>query len=106
MLGPRKNGAVEYEEAMAVLRGWDGRDVLVVAFLEPGVSLRPFAGVLACEPAGPATLRGTVRADGAQPVRIAFPAGTFHDAAWVPGRAQRGLSVVQGATRVDVFVED
>ncbi len=38
--------------------------------------------------------------------RIAFPRATFHEAGWVAGREDRALSVTQGATRVDVFLDD
>ena len=31
---------------------------------------------------------------------------TFISAGWVTGREDQGLSIVQGGTRVDVFVED
>jgi hypothetical protein len=51
-------------------------------------------------------VRATIAGEGGAPVRIAFPSGTFHDAEWVPGLEERGLSIEQGATRVDVFVED
>jgi hypothetical protein len=96
---------VHYEEAMDVLRGWSDREVIVVAFVEPGVSLRPFGGRLSCEDDEHRTLRASVE-DAERIVRIAFPAATFHEASWVAGRPDRGLSVVQGATRVDVFLED
>ncbi len=97
---------LDYDDAMGVLVGWDGRQVLVVAFVEPGVSLRPFAGTLAIEDAASAMLHATVTPDTGPPVRIAFPSGTFHDAEWVPGLEERGLSIEQGATRVDVFLDD
>ena len=97
---------LDYDDAMAVLIGWEGRRVLVVAFMGPGVSLAPLRGTLAVAD----DARGVVRAAigtgaGAPPVRIAFPSATFHDARWVPGRAGRAISIEQGATRVDVFVE-
>lgn len=97
---------LDYDEAMGVLVGWNGRRVLVVAFVEPGVSLRPFAGELTIEDASAAMLHAAVADDGTRPVRIAFPSGTFHDAEWVPGMEERGLSIEQGATRVDVFLEE
>jgi hypothetical protein len=97
---------MDYEEAMDVLRSWEGRTVMIVAFVEPGVSLRPFVGELVVEDAGHGMLRGVVSENGGPPVRIAFPSGTFHEASWVPGHEDSGLSVVQGATRVDIFVED
>ncbi|MFL5844837.1 MAG: hypothetical protein ACJ762_09105 [Solirubrobacteraceae bacterium] len=97
---------LDYDDAMAVLVGWVGRQVLVVAFVEPGVSLRPFAGTLSIEEEGH-VVRAAITAPGsAQPVRIAFPSATFHDAEWVPNQEERGLSIEQGATRVDVFLDD
>jgi hypothetical protein len=98
---------MDYDEAMAVLCGWEGRTVLVVAFVDPGVSLRPFAGILSVEDTGQGMLRASISSGpGSGPVRIAFPSATFHDAEWVPGLEDRGLSIEQGATRVDVFLED
>jgi hypothetical protein len=96
---------LDYDDAMAVLCGWEGRAVLVIAFVEPGVSLHPFMGTLSIDAAKPGVVRASID-NGAQPVRIAFPSGTFHDAWWVPGMEDRGLSVEQGATRVDVFLDD
>ena len=97
---------MDYDQAMDVLRSWAGRTVTIVAFVEPGVSLHPFSGSLTIEDPGHGMIRGVVAADGAEPVRIAFPSGTFHEADWVPGQAERGLTVVQGATRVDVWLEN
>lgn len=97
---------LDFDEAMAVLIGWQGREVLVVAFVEPGVSLRPFAGELGVEDDGRGGLLASVAVPHRAPVRIAFPSATFHDAEWVPGMEGRGLSIEQGATRVDVFCED
>lgn len=97
---------LDYDEAMAVLIGWEGRRVLVVAFVDPGVSLRPFAGTLSVDDDGRGVVRAAIASGGRDPVRIAFPSATFHDAEWVPGMEERGLSVEQGATRVDVFLED
>jgi hypothetical protein len=94
---------MDYEQAMDVLRGWSGRWVTVVAFVEPGVSLWPLAGFLSCEQGARHTLNVSIQPKG---TRIAFPAATFHSAEWVPGREGRGLSVEQGATRVDVFLDD
>jgi len=88
---------------MDVLRGWSGKWVTVVAFVEPGVSLRPLSGFLNCEDGAHHTLRATIEPMG---TRIAFPFGTFHGAGWVLGHEGRGLSVEQGATRVDVFLDD
>lgn len=90
-----------WDEAVAVLRGWAGDEVIVVAILEPGISLAPFSGKLALEEPG----RGVVRVragDGGQP--IALRRSTFLEAGWVPGREDDGLSVVQGGVRVDVFL--
>lgn len=95
---------MDYGQAMDVLRSWTGRPVLVVAFVEPGVSLRPFAGRLAVEEE-PAAVRAVVEAGAGEPLRVAFPRATFHESGWVPGCDGRGLSVVQGATRVDVFAD-
>ena len=95
--------AVGYEEAMDVLRGWSGKWVTVVAFVEPGVSLRPLSGFLSLEDDVHHTLRATIEPKG---TRIAFPLGTFHAAGWIPGQEGVGLSVEQGATRVDVFLDD
>jgi hypothetical protein len=97
---------LDYDDAMAVLIGWEGRRVLVVAFVDPGVSLRPFAGTLSVDDDGRGVMRATIAEDGAPPVRIAFPVATFHDAEWVPGFVDVGLSIEQGATRVDVFLDD
>lgn len=99
--------ALGYDDAMAILVGWEGRRVLVVAFVEPGVSLRPFAGTLRVSDSGRGVVRGDVRPRGpGATVSIAFPSGTFHAAAWVPGMEQRALSIEQGATRVDVFLQE
>jgi hypothetical protein len=99
--------AVGYEEAMDVLRGWSGKWVTVVAFVEPGVSLRPFGGILTIADDEHGMLHAEISpGPGTQAVRLAFPSGLFHDAEWVPGMEGRGLSIEQGATRVDVFLED
>lgn len=97
---------LDYDEAMGVLVGWNGRRVLVVAFVEPGVSLRPFAGMLTIEDAASSMLHAAIEPEDGRPIRIAFPSGTFHDAEWVPGLEDRGLSIEQGATRVDVFLDE
>jgi hypothetical protein len=94
---------MDYEEAMDVLRGWSGRWVTVIAFVEPGVSLRPLSGFLTCEDGASHIMRAAINPPG---TRVAFPIGTFHSAGWVPGQEGRGLSVEQGATRVDVFLDD
>lgn len=97
---------LDYDDAMAVLIGWEGRRVLVVAFVDPGVSLRPYTGTLSVADEGRGVVRATVTAADAPPLRVAFPSATFHDAEWVPGLEERGLSIEQGATRVDVFLEE
>jgi hypothetical protein len=97
---------LDYDDAMAVLIGWEGRRVLVVAFVDPGVSLRPFAGALSVDDDGRGVVRASIAGDGTPPVRIAFPAATFHDAEWVPGFQDAGLSIEQGATRIDVFLDE
>jgi len=77
---------MDYEEAMEVLRGWSGHWVTVVAFVEPGVSLRPLSGFLSCEDGAHHILRATIDPPG---TRIAFPIGT-KAAVWfgqsLPGR--------------------
>jgi len=85
---------------MEVLLEWEGRDVVVVPFLGPGISLEPLAGTLKLEH----PRRGVVclRFDS---MTIALPKATFIEAGWVPGREDNGLSVVQGAARVDVFLD-
>lgn len=90
-----------WDEAIGVLRGWAGRQVIVVAILEPGISLAPFTGALALDEGA----RGVVRVragDEGQP--IAVRRSTFIEAGWVPGRDEDGLSLVQGGVRVDVFL--
>jgi hypothetical protein len=106
ILGIVMEDDLDYDDAMGVLVGWEGRRVLVVAFVDPGVSLRPFAGRLTVEDASAAMLRALIEDDDGRPVRIAFPSGTFHDAEWIPGLEERGLSIEQGATRVDLFLDD
>lgn len=96
---------LDYDDAMGVLVGWEGRRVLVVAFVEPGVSLNPFAGVLSVEDDGRG-LKAAIAVPGREPIRIAFAPAVFHDATWVPGMEERGLSIASGATRVDVFLDD
>jgi hypothetical protein len=98
---------LDYDDAMAVLIGWEGRRVLVVAFMGPGVSLAPFGGTLSVSDDAHGVVRAAIGTGaGAPPVRIAFPSATFHDARWVPGWTGRAISVAQGATRVDVFLEE
>ena len=90
---------MDHDEAMKVLRGWSGREVVVVAFMTPGVSLRPFTGPLVVEEDERGDLRAVL-----DETRIAFPRATFHEAGWVAGREGSALSVVQGSTRVDVLL--
>jgi hypothetical protein len=94
---------VSWDEAVAVLRGWEGRDVVIVPILDPGISLSPFAGPLALAEPKAGVLRVRVEPH-AEPYISLFRA-TFLDAGWVAGRDGQGLSIVQGGTRVDVFVE-
>jgi len=83
-----------------VLGNWEGRDVLVVPFLAPGISLQPYAGRLELEH----PRRGLVRLRFPQ-AGIALIRATFIEAGWVPGREDEGLSIVQGGARVDVFLD-
>lgn len=96
---------MDHAAAIGALEKWTGRPVLVVAFVAPGFSLRPMAGVLTVERDDRGVQRAVVTPPRGEPTRIAFPEGLFHEAGWVPGHENRGLSVVQGATRVDVFLE-
>jgi hypothetical protein len=94
---------VTWEEAVAVLRGWEGRAAVVVPFLLPGISLTPFAGVISLEQPRDGVVRLRL---GPQPEPfISLFRATFIEAGWVAGREGRGLSVVQGGTRVDVFLD-
>ena len=92
-----------WDEAVEVLRGWQGRGVVIVPILEPGISLTPFSGELVvAEPKN-----GVVRVSAgpySEPY-ISLFRSTFIEAGWVPGRQEHGLSVVQGGTRVDVFLD-
>ena len=92
-----------WDDAIAVLRGWEGRGVVIVPFLLPGISLTPFAGPLAAEEPKSGVFRLRVEPD-REPYISLFRA-TFLEAGWVPGQEDRGLSIVQGGTRVDVFVD-
>ena len=85
---------------MAVLAEWGGRAVVVVPFIGPGMALRQLRGELALEQPD----RGVVRLRFAD-MAIALPRATFIEADWVPGQVGRGLSVVQGGARVDVFLD-
>ena len=86
-----------------MLRDWEGRAAVVVPFLLPGISLTPFSGVLRVEEPKDGVLRLRVSAED-EPYISLFRA-TFISAGWVAGREQQGLAVVQGGTRVDVFVD-
>lgn len=90
-----------WEEVVGVLRGWAGRDVIVVAILEPGISLAPYSGPLEVEDDAKGVIRVRAGEEGAP---IAVRRATFIEAAWVPGQDERGLSLVQGGVRVDVFL--
>ena len=85
---------------MEVLLEWEGREVLVIPFLGPGISFEPVRGELKLEH----PRKGVVRLRFDQ-MGIALPKATFIEAGWVPGHEQHGLSIVQGGARVDVFVE-
>ena len=92
-----------WDDATAILRGWEGKGVVIVPFLEPGISLTPFSGPLVVtEPRG-GVLRVSVE-PWEEPYISLFRA-TFLEAGWVAGREEQGLSIVQGGTRVDVFVD-
>ena len=92
-----------WEEAAAVLRGWEGRGVVIVPFLLPGISLTPFAGPLAVTEPRPGVLR--LRVEPWEEPYVSLFRATFLEAGWVSGRTEQGLSIVQGGTRVDVFVD-
>ena len=83
-----------------MLLEWEGRHVLVVPFLEPGISLEPLTGELKLEH----PRRGLVRVRLPQ-MGIALPKATFIEAGWVPGHEDHGLSIVQGGARVDIFLD-
>ena len=83
-----------------MLLEWEGRRVVVVPFLSPGISLEPLPGELKLEH----PRKGLVRIRLPQ-MGIALPKATFIEAGWVPGNEQEGLSVVQGGARVDVFLD-
>ena len=92
---------MDWGEAIATLLEWEDRDVVVVPYLDPGLSLAPFRGHLTLEHPrrGVVRLRFPVMA-------IALVKATFIEADWVPGREGAGLTVVQGGARVDVFLDD
>jgi hypothetical protein len=85
---------------MEVLLEWEGRHVIVVPFLGPGISLEPLVGPLKLE----FPRKGLVRVRFPQ-MGIALPKATFIDACWVPGREEEALTVVQGGARVDVHLD-
>ncbi len=86
---------------MEVLLEWEGRQVLVVPFLGPGISFAPLQGELKLEH----PRKGLVRMQLPQ-MAIALPKATFIDANWVAGRDGNALTVIQGGARVDVFLDD
>jgi hypothetical protein len=92
---------MEWEDAMRVLDAWAGRAVVVVPYLEPGLSLAPVTAPLRLDH----SRNGVVKLD-MPGMPIALRRATFLEADWVPGQEERGLSVVQGGTRVDVFLEE
>ena len=92
---------MDWGEAMAVLAEWAGRDVIVVPYLGPGMSLHQLRGQLDVRQ----PRAGVVRLQFPD-MAIALPRATFIEADWVEGREGRGLSIVQGAARVDVFLDD
>jgi hypothetical protein len=94
---------VTWDDAVGVLRGWEGRGSVVVPFLLPGISLTPFSGVLALEEPKAGVLR--LRLGPEPEPYISLFRATFIEAGWVSGREERGLSIMQGGTRVDVFVD-
>ena len=85
---------------MEVLLEWEGRRVLVVPFLSPGISLEPLTGELKLEH----PRKGLVRLRFPE-MGIALPKATFIEAGWVAGHDDTALSVVQGGARVDVFLD-
>ena len=92
---------MEWEDAVAVLEAWAGRPVVVVPYLEPGISLAPVTAPLVLDRARNGVVKLTMPG-----LPIALRRATFIEAGWVPGQEERGLSVVQGGIRVDVFLED
>lgn len=116
----------DYDDAMDILFSWQGHDVLVVAYMKPGpddddpdeledeaaeaprgVSLRPFGGILTITDDDHGMLHAEVSpGPDTQAVRMAFNSGLFHEAEWIPGMEERGLSIEHGAIRVDVFLEE
>ena len=94
---------MNWDDAVAVLREWEGRDVVIVPILDPGISLTPFSGPLSVDEPKGGVVR--IRTDPHYEPYISLFRATFLSAEWVPGRDERGLSVVQGGTRVDVHLD-
>ncbi len=94
---------MNWDDAVAVLREWEGREVVIVPILDPGISLTPFTGPLALTDPKAGVLR--LRVEPHEEPYISLFRATFISADWVTGREDQGLSIVQGGTRVDVFVE-
>lgn len=78
--------------------------MVIVPILDPGISLTPFSGPLAVSEPRAGVVR--MRVEPHEEPYISLFRATFISAGWVPGREDQGLSVVQGGTRVDVFVEE
>ena len=91
---------MEWDDAMSVLEGWAGRHVVVIPYLEPGISLSPVRGSLTLERPRPGVVKF-----GFPGMGIALRRATFIDADWVLGQEGQGLAVVQGGARVDVFLD-
>lgn len=89
---------MDWDDAMSVLAGWEGRPVIVVAYLEPGISLRPARAPLRLERPRHGVVRLALTG-----MPVALRRSTFIEAGWIPGRERCGLSMVQGGARVDVF---
>ncbi len=84
-----------------MLADWVGREVIVVPYMGPGMSLRQLRGTLELRQ----PRAGVVQLPFAE-MTLALPRATFIEADWVPGREGQGLSITQGSARVDVFLED
>lgn len=95
---------MNWDDAVAVLREWEGRGVVIVPILDPGISLTPFSGALSVDEPKGGVVR--IRTDPHYEPYISLFRATFISAGWVRGREDQGLSIVQGGTRVDVFVEE
>jgi hypothetical protein len=92
---------MDWEDAIEVLRTWSGKPVIVVPYLEPGLSLAPVSAPLSLDE----SRAGVVKLD-MPGLPVALRRATFLEAGWVPGQEERGLKVVQGGVRVDVFLAD